>query len=154
MGISVPIGAEHYDKLKVISEKLGLGLKKTIEYLVSYYWQQEMNGVASKAKDDRPTINELRDDKPIIQSTEIKPIKQLLEELSKEYGIQSSIEVTSTSLFDPLSVNVSNSSTIKEDPAKIKPDISFLQNKDETCLSCGSPKRPNAKFCHNCGKSL
>ena len=154
MGISVPIGAEHYDKLKAISEKLGLGLKKTMEYLVSYYWQKEIDGSLSESKEVMQDIDELKV-KPIIQSTEVKPIRQLLEELSKEYDLQPSNIMTSTSLSDPHSMISPNSSTIKEeDSSQIKPIISFLRNKAENCPSCGIPKRLNAKFCHNCGSIL
>src|SRR5712692_1664364 len=111
MGISVPIGAEHYDKLKAISEKLGLGLKKTMEYLVSYYWQKEMEQTATKSKKVKPDIDESREEaapvvqskevEPIVQSIEIKPIRQLLEELSKEYDLLPSNEITLDSLLAP-----------------------------------------------------
>jgi len=154
MGISVPIGAEHYDKLKAISEKLGLGLKKTMEYLVSYYWQKEIDGKVAESKEVMPAIEELREVKPIIQPTEVKPIRQLLEELSKEYDLQPSNIMTSTSLSDPQNMISPNSSAIKEDSSQIKSVTSFLQNKAENCPSCGITKRLNAKFCHNCGSLL
>ena len=164
MGISVPIGAEQYNKLKAISDKLGLGLKKTMEYLVSYYWQKEMEQSDTKSKKVKPDIDESREEappvvqskevEPIVQSIEVKPIRQLLEELSKEYDLQPSNIMTSTSLSDTQSMISPNSSTIKEDSSQIKPIISSLQNKAENCPSCGITKRLNAKFCHNCGSLL
>src|SRR2546425_499864 len=60
MGISIPIGAEHYDKLKRISDKLGLGLKKTIEYLVLHYWQKEIERSVVESKESKPSPVESR----------------------------------------------------------------------------------------------
>lgn len=43
MGISVPVDMEHYKELKIISDRLGIGLKKTLEYLIKYYWKAEIS---------------------------------------------------------------------------------------------------------------
>ena len=166
MGISVPIGAEHYDKLKRISDQLGLGLKKTMEYLVSYYWQKEIEWDVSKLKEVKPNAVESREVKPIrqlleefkpnvVESRKVKPIRQLLEELGREYNLLPSKEMTSTSLANPKNTITSNSRIIKEDgSSQVKPTIRSLLDKPENCSRCGSPKRPSAKFCYNCGSIL
>ena len=164
MGISVPIGAEQYNKLKAISDKLGLGLKKTMEYLVSYYWQKEMESSATKSKKAKSDIDESRAEstsvvqsneaEPIVQSIEVKPIRQLLEELSKEYDLLPSNEITLDSLLATQKKATSNSPIMKEeDPLKAKSTIWPPQDMVQTC-SCGSLKKPNAKYCYNCGSML
>jgi len=163
MGISVPIGTEQYNKLKAISDKLGLGLKKTMEYLVSYYWQKEMEQSATKSKKVKSDIDESTEEstsfvqsneaEPIVQSIEVKPIRQLLEELSKEYDLLPSNEITLDSLV-PQKKATSNSTIMKEeDPLKAKSTIWPPQDMVQTC-SCGSLKKPNAKYCYNCGSVL
>ena len=98
MGISIPISAEHYDKLKTISDKLDLGLKKTIEYLVSYYLQREIERSVVESKEVKPSVFETRKIersvveskkvKPnVVETRQVKPIRELLEELSREYNI-------------------------------------------------------------------
>jgi len=108
MGISIPISAEHYDKLKTISDKLDLGLKKTIEYLVSYYLQREIERSVVESKEVKPSAVETRQVKPsvfesrmiqqdvvesekvkpnVVETRQVKPIRELLEELSREYNI-------------------------------------------------------------------
>jgi len=162
MGISVPIGAEQYNKLKAISDKLGLGLKKTMEYLVSYYWQKEMEQSDTKSKKVKPDIDESREEappvvqskevEPIVQSIEVKPIRQLLEELSREYDLLPSNEITLDLV--PQKKATSNSMSMKEeDPLKAKPTVWPPQDMVQTC-SCGSLKKPNAKYCYNCGSIL
>ena len=37
LGVSIPIGTERYQELKSISNELGLGLKNTVEYLITHY---------------------------------------------------------------------------------------------------------------------
>ena len=161
MGISVPIGAEHYDKLKAISEKLGLGLKKTMEYLVSYYWQKEI-GQSARSKKVKPDIDESREEdtpvvqskevEPIVQSIEVKPIRQLLEELSKEYDLLPSNEITIDSLLAPQKATSYSTIAKEEDPMKAKSTL-WPKEMVQTC-SCGSLKKPNAKYCYNCGSIL
>src|SRR3989442_5376563 len=115
MGISIPIGTEHYGKLKTISDKVGLGLKKTIEYLVLYYWEREIERSVAESKEVKPTPVESRRVKSSdvqsrsvkpsdLQSKEIKPIRELLIELGREYDLFPSNMTTSTSAVHPQSV--------------------------------------------------
>src|SRR2546427_3073091 len=205
MGISIPIGAEHYDKLKRISDKVGLGLKKTIEYLVLYYWEREIERSVAESKEVKPmpvesrrvkssdvqsrrvipSEVELRSVKPSdAQSKEIKPIRELLIELGREYDLFPSNMTTSTLVTQPQSMTALNSDIEKEDfwqakTAALQPknnpssaptiashkdqDIIPLVQRYPTpspqdiapyCSGCGSPRRPNAKYCHNCGSLL
>ncbi len=205
MGISIPIGAEHYDKLKRISDKVGLGLKKTIEYLVLYYWQKEIERSVVESKESKPSPveskrvkstdvpsrpvmqNEVESRRAIpsdVQSKEIKPIRELLIELGREYDLFSSNMTTSTLVTQPQSMTALNSDIEKEDfwqakTAALQPknnpssaptiashkdqDIIPLVQRYPTpspqdiapyCSGCGSPRRPNAKYCHNCGSLL
>ena len=138
MGISIPISAEHYDKLKTISDKLGLGLKKTIEYLVLHYWEREIERSVAESKEVKPTPVESRrvksndvQSRRVIpsevesrsvkpsdaQSKEIKPIRELLIELGREYDLFPSNITTSTSAGHPKSVHALDSDIVKmEDP--------------------------------------
>ena len=52
MGVSVPIGTERYQELKSISNELGLGLKSTVEYLITHYLntkKSQENSVQNRA---------------------------------------------------------------------------------------------------------
>jgi len=114
MGISIPIGTEHYGKLKTISDKVGLGLKKTIEYLVLYYWEREIERSVVESKEVKPTPVESRSVKPSdAQSKEIKPIRELLIELGREYDLFPSNITTSTSVVHPQSVQALDSDIVK-----------------------------------------
>ena len=134
MGISIPIGTEHYGKLKTISDKVGLGLKKTIEYLVLYYWEREIERSVVESKEVKPTPVESRQVKSSdvqsrrvipnevesrsvkpsdAQSKEIKPIRELLIELGREYDLFPSNITTSTSVVHPQSVQALDSDIVK-----------------------------------------
>ncbi|OLC33244.1 MAG: hypothetical protein AUH84_07310 [Thaumarchaeota archaeon 13_1_40CM_4_38_7] len=209
MGISIPISAEHYDKLKTISDKLGLGLKKTIEYLVLHYWEREIERRVAESKEVKPTPVESRRVKssdiqstrvipnevesrivkPIdAQSKEIKPIRELLIELGREYDLFPSNITTSTSVVHQQSEpaldsdigkmedlwqakapalqpknNLGGASTIGSAASHNEQDIipsvqryhaPSPEEIAQYCSSCGSPRRPNAKYCHNCGSLL
>src|SRR6267143_4242757 len=170
MGISVPIGAEHYSKLKTISDELGLGVKKAIEYLVSYYWQKEMEQSTAKPKEAKPIVQskevepivqpkevepivQPKEVEPIVQTIEVKPIRQLLEELSREYDLLPSNEITADSLFAPQKITHNSNIIEEEDTSKAKVTIWPPQDIIRSC-SCGSQKKPGAKYCSNCGNLL
>ncbi len=149
MGISVPIGSGHYGKLKRISEKLGLGLKKSMECLISYYWQREMHQSAV---------------------TEVKPIRQFLQELNKEYDLfasdlvppnstpKQSSEMAANSEFEsPSAIIHQDSDALTVDDKEILPSkttIPLLEKMAKNCLGCGSPRRSRAKYCYNCGSKF
>ena len=137
MGISVPIGAEHYKHLKEISEKLGLGLKKTVEYLVTYYLQREMKNM----QDER------------IVSLPPKEIPK--EQQYKEIVASTFASITSPKLANtvPPAV-VSTGSISKNQPTAHRQTPSISKTVSTNCPSCNAPRRINAKFCYNCGNLL
>ncbi|TLX84856.1 MAG: hypothetical protein E6K98_01605 [Thaumarchaeota archaeon] len=177
MGISVPISAEYYDKLKIISDRLDTGLKKTVEYLVSYYWQREIKQGFVESRKVKPRV---------IESREVKPIRQLLEELGREYDILPSNVIKSSSRSKPQSAIYTDSdigmefdskqakaAAIRLGPGRAlgtalttshkghdvisspqKFSIPSPQDIAANCSRCGSPKRPSARYCHNCGSLL
>lgn len=141
MGISIPIGAEHYKNLKEISDKLGLGLKRTVEYLVSYYWQKEMvNNTVTVTKREEP----LKD--------------MTKEERYREIVAASFAQTTSTAIPAPTipPSNISAKSIWENQPKPIKNKVLITESKiiDQICSSCGSPNRISAKYCCNCGRPL
>ncbi|TLX93777.1 MAG: hypothetical protein E6K91_08175 [Thaumarchaeota archaeon] len=175
MGISVPISAEYYDKLKIISERLDTGLKKTVEYLVSYYWQREIKQGFVESRKVKPRA---------IESREVKPIRQLLEELGREYEILPSNVIKSTLGSKPQSRIYTDSAIGMESYSRqakaargpapnCTPSASFATQNDhdvipsiqkfsmppplemsKNCSKCDSPKRSGSKYCYNCGNLL
>jgi len=165
MGISVPISAEYYNRLKIISDRLDTGLKKTVEYLVSYYWQREIQ-------------------QGFVESKKVKPIRQLLEDLAREYDILPSNAIKSTLRSKPQSTIYTDSAIGMESDSRQKasairpglsrvPSTAFTTQKDhdvisspqkfsmppplemaKNCSRCDSPKRPGSKYCYNCGSLL
>jgi len=137
MGISVPIGTEHYKNLKEISERLGIGLKKTVEYLVSYYWQREMRISGEK-----------------IQS---QPTKELdKEQRYKELVASAFSSITSTKPVSTVPPSVVSTSVSKNQSAtsSLPKTIPLSMNIGAYCSSCNAPRKSTAKFCYNCGKLL
>ena len=136
MGISVPIGAEQYKNLKEISERLGFGLKKSVEYLVSYYWEREMKTVSEK-----------------IHSQPTKEIGK--EEQYKELVASAFSSITNTKPTHSVPPAVVSSS-VSKNQTTVSPKYTNPVSKtfSSNCSSCGAPKRTNAKFCYNCGNSV
>lgn len=137
MGISVPIGTEHYKHLKVISNSLGLGLKKTVEYLVSYYLQREMNNTQSEKIHSLPP-------------KEIPKEQQYKEIVASTFASITNAKPANTA---PPAV-VSTRSVSKNQPTTYKQTTSISKTVGTNCSSCNAPRRTNAKFCYNCGNLL
>ncbi len=179
MGISIPIGAEHYDKLKTISDKLGLGLKKTIEYLVSYYLQREIERSVVESKEVKPSVVETRKiQQGVVESKEVKP--SVVETRKIQQGVVESKEVKPSVVetrqvkpirelleelsreYDILPPNLTPTTSVPKPQSVtafnsdiIKRGITpSLQDIVPSCSRCGSPKRANAKYCCNCGSLL
>ncbi len=135
MGVSVPISTDYYKSLKEISDRLGLGLKRTVEFLVLYYLEREMTKVSIEKEIPHPP-NETK-----IQKTSSTKISDTSTRI---------MDVTSTPWLESKPVAVENQYTIK--PEKFIKQ--FTESPDRFCSSCGFSRKPNAKFCHNCGISL
>ncbi|MBI3622561.1 zinc ribbon domain-containing protein [Candidatus Pacearchaeota archaeon] len=135
MGISVPISVEHYKTLKMISDKLGIGLKKTLEYLVTYYSEREMLSTPSL-------------------ETEINQIKEMIES-KKEITLTST---ASTTQIPPMMERIygwtNSASKAKDSTQQEKQVISKPKTNRENCSACGTPKRENSKYCYNCGNLI
>ena len=142
MGISVPIGPEHYKNLKGISDRLGFGLKKTVEYLVIYYCQKEMS---------KNTIIETGKEKP---PKEITMEERYREIIAESFDHDTNKPTVAPRIPPPI---ISSNSTLKNRPVmsvESKVAITAPKTTSQYCSSCGAPKRINAKFCYNCGNLI
>lgn len=162
MGISVPISAEQYKTLKIISDKLGLGLKKTMEYLVIYYSEREIQ--SSSLKDDIEPIKEIIGlEKEIhLTSSKVNPITEMTKKEDGEtHYVRSKIDLgsqmtcfacgsKSTLFFD----EESSTSSCLEKEQSIESLIPESKTNGDNCFACGVPKRENASYCYNCGNLI
>ena len=181
MGISVPISTEYYKLLKQISDDLGLGLKRTVEFLVAYYNEKEVTsktsvekitqvkqdqiGIAHKAPQTRiqekiqpqisstvynPSTHHDVENIPYAKivpaTTEVKTQKTITTNPSQYQGSRSS----SSQRLGPESLTTEKQSS----NAAAKFLEQAYRSAHNCCYSCGFPKKPNAKFCSNCGTLL
>jgi hypothetical protein len=137
MGISVPISTEHYKNLKEISDKLGLGLKKTVEHLVTYYWQREMSTPAEKIESTSTTNETDKEER----------YKELVAS-----AFASTVSAKPTHNVPPSIISSMLNQPTASTPTKITSPASRIASTN--CPSCSAPKRTNAKFCYNCGNLL
>jgi hypothetical protein len=182
MGISVPIATEYYKLLKEISDERGLGLKRTLEFLVTYYNEKEKAGKESPQKKFRkvPAKKRQKDPPRVLQKEKLPDPTSFEQTPSIDTNIEqkgyfetisattSEIEANKKSddtlwehatndqqLFSPLP---SESELLAAEKQKYMTPENFIKQVsrsiNQCCYSCGFPKRPNAKFCTNCGIHL
>ena len=179
MGISVPISTEYYKLLKEISDDLGLGLKRTVEFLVGYYKENEMICKASAEK-----ISQVQPDKigiahealqshiqekmqPIASSTtQNSTTHPAAEKIPSIKSAPATIEIKTQKSNNPPNYPGSETSsprllaTKSLTTEKLSPNVATklleqaYRSTQNCCYSCGFPKKPNAKFCSNCGTLL
>jgi hypothetical protein len=171
MAISVPISTEQYIRLKEISDKVGLSLKKTIEHLVSIYYSEmiedSVEEVKEEGKNNPPKIHDIEITAPSLihqQSTATAQVQQhrnlfasppIKNEPPKpiKYTIPPSQPVSSNS-----SQWTNYANTLVENHQTIpKPEVftvPLYNSSSQECPSCGASKNSDAKFCHSCGHSL
>jgi len=183
MGVSVPISTEHYKLLKEISDDIGLGLKMTLGFLVTYYIEKEKVNKAALGKKTRELSEKNYETKATSRLTQNEKLSQTFslqhspptDSGKEQKKFASETVLTSTSgirtnkasppnlsdsrthegLFSTLGSKSESLATTKQN--SITADKFFKQvsrSNNQCCYSCGFPKRPNAKFCTNCGIHL
>jgi len=160
MGISIPVGTKHYKQLKIISDKLGIGVKKTVEYLIAYYLEAEISRNPTEAK----LPNYPQSAKSIPKETDMKPISANSKEFRSRYDISSEIPSYLADRIDPNPRELKDRVSTDIPPSRIASDIiskdqtlepSLSPLKDgKNCSICGTPRRNTARYCHNCGNQL
>jgi hypothetical protein len=178
MGISVPIGTDYYKILKKISDEHGLGLKRTLEFLVTYYTEKEKGAKGSPEKKTRKSPEKKRQkESRDTQKEKVLQTSAFQQSSAPEVNVEQErfysetlsnapeIEANDMSSMDTLESTTNNEhlfsplASESESPAAeqqnfITPDNFFKQvsrSVSQCCYSCGFPKKPNAKFCTNCG---
>jgi hypothetical protein len=181
MGISVPIGTDYYKLLKEISDERRLGLKRTLEFLVMYYNEKEKSDKASPEKKTRKISEEKHEKDPsrlaqkekLSQTSSFQPSPPIDASVEQKRfcsdtasTLTSEIKVNKTSPIDTSESSTNSEqrfsplrseSLAVEKKKFITPDNFFKQvsrSINQCCYSCGFPKKPNAKFCTNCGIHL
>lgn len=177
MGISIPISTEYYKMLKEISDDLGLGLKRTVEFLVGYYKEKDVIYKTSTEK-----ILEVQPDKINNSPEDWQKIVEEKVQFQNSPSAQNSsvydtkaiepIEITSSTIKTEKLTNLPNSQSSKicspellaSEPLQSKKQLNSnaatklleqaYRSTQNCCYSCGFPKKPNAKFCSNCGTPL
>lgn len=159
MGISVPVSSKHYKELKIISDRLDVGIKRTLEYLITYYWKVEIshpNTVEIKpVKSQEKAENNPKKDgsQPILVNLEpgfryeIPPeIPSNLASRINSYLIEPKDTV---STYTPW--QISSDSILKHQT----PESSLNRAEDiQNCNACGVPRRTDARYCYNCGNQV
>jgi len=172
MGISVPISTEHYRSLKEISDDLGLGLKRTVEFLVGYYKetsclpgekksQVQLDTNSSIHEAHQGNINKKMQDQTSskVSDSSIKSIMEMPSRKNIEYKIKTGNLVNPVIISGP----EIQSQKLLDETSKAKKESLYVATKlleqayrssQNCCYSCGFPKKSNAKFCFNCGTLL
>ena len=156
MGVSIPVDAKHYIQLKTISDRLDIGLKKTMEYLVGYYWKAEMSKdplIEFKSVENRITPKELnRDENKVLDSSEIGSRYDNLSEISSVLAAR--IIAKLPELKDKALITAQSPHVI-QDFANDQLPKPASQTKDiQNCSICGMQRKNTAKYCYNCGHKL
>ncbi|MBI3622749.1 zinc ribbon domain-containing protein [Candidatus Pacearchaeota archaeon] len=170
MAISVPISTEQYIRLKEISDKFGLSLKKTIEHLVSLYYNEMIKDSVEEMKEEEnnsPKVHDIEITAPslIYQQSITAAQVQQHRNLFESPPIRNESPKPIKHIIPPSQPVSSNSSpwanyanTLVENHQTIpKPEIftvPLYNPSSQGCPSCGVAKNSDAKFCHNCGYSL
>ncbi|TLX82510.1 MAG: hypothetical protein E6K98_05775 [Thaumarchaeota archaeon] len=160
MGISIPVSAKHYKELKMISDRLGVGVKLTMEYLIGYYCKAEISRTST---DIKPTeYLKIEEDRFKVKNRE-EPVL-VASEPSSRYEISSEIPSYLAARINPYPIEPKDGADITTLPSWISSDMasenlilksSLPKLKDhQNCDICGTPKRNTAKYCYNCGNHL
>ncbi len=160
MGISVPVNNRHYKELKVISDSLGLGIKKTVEFLIDYY-RKESRPQQSTIHVNPMQAHENSKNLTIIGGEELHHSLANLE-LDPRYEILPEIPSTLASRINPYLTedkDISTPNTVIVTPvdAILEHETTSIFNQVEDvqkCGVCGMSRRKSAKFCYNCGNQL
>ncbi len=160
MATSIPVGTKHYKELKMISGRLGVGVKRTIEYLIAYYCKAEISRVTTDVKpaeyleigEDRLKVKD--EEEPVLVSSEH----------SSRYEISSEIPSYLAARINPYPTEPKDRIDTTTPPSLITLDMasddqilksSLTGLKDyQNCGVCGAPGRNTAKYCYNCGNQL
>lgn len=159
MGISVPVSSKHYKDLKIISDRLDVGIKRTLEYLITYYLKAEIshpNTVEIKpVKSQERTENNPKED-------DSQPILVNLEPVFR-YEIPSEIPSNLASRINPYFIEPKDTVSTyipgfgrnlpilgHQTPESSLNRVEDIQN----CNACGVPRRKSARYCYNCGNQV
>jgi len=145
----------------MISDRLGVGVKRTMEYLIAHYCKTEIS--RATIPDVKPAeyieIEEGRfkmkdGDGPVLVSSES----------SSRYEISSEIPSYLAVRINPYPTEPKDSADTTTSPSLITSDMasedlilksSRSRLKDhQNCDGCGAPRRNTAKYCYNCGTQL
>ena len=156
MGVSIPVDAKHYIQLKTISDRLDIGLKKTIEYLIGYYLKTEMAKdplIEAKPVENLSTPKELKlDESQVFDNSGVVSRYETLSEIPSflaERIITNLPEVKGNSSITDQSPSVTSDFVNDE-----LPNISSQPKDSQNCGICGMPRKSTAKYCYNCGHKL
>jgi len=175
MAISVPIGTEHYIWLKEISDKLGLSLKKTMEHLVSLYYNEMVKDSDEEIKEEKinytpRTAHTIEMTAPSLDYQQRQSAAQLHQRNLYVNTIKN--EAPKPAKFTdhppkPVSSNLPSwtnySKPLETHQTIVKQEnipnqeiftAPFYNSTSLGCPSCGVSKNSDAKFCSNCGHSF
>lgn len=160
MGISVPVSGKHYKDLKIISDRLDVGIKRTLEYLITYYLKAEIslpNTVEIKPlkSQDKTGNNPKEDDDGQLILANLEPVSRYEIPLEIPSNLASRINSSLIEPKDTVSTytpwQISSESTLKHQT----PESSLNRVEDiQNCSACGVPRRKSAKYCYNCGNQV
>ena len=153
------MSSKHYKELKIISDRLDVGIKRTLEYLITYYMKAEIsrpNTVEIKpVKSQEKTENDPKKDgsQPILVNLE--PVSRYEIPLEIPSNLASRINSSLIEPKDTVSTytpwQISSESTLKHQT----PESSLNRVEDiQNCSACGVPRRKSAKYCYNCGNQV
>jgi hypothetical protein len=158
VGVSIPVDSMHYKQLKIISDRVGFGLKRTVEYLITYYWKAEIS---------KEPILEVKPPKDLEPRNGLKEDERNVLASSKESvsGYQISSELPSflahriiQHLPEPKDVEstTTRSPWISDSVSKDQiSGLSLSESKNgQNCSVCGVPSNNTAKYCYNCWNKL
>jgi len=159
LGISVPVSGKHYKELKIISDRLDVGIKRALEYLITYYWRAEITNQSiveiKPVKSQDKTENNPNEDNGQSILVNLEPVFRY--EIPPEIpsSLASRINPDLTEPKEPFSTytpwQVSSEPALKhQTPESSLDSAEGIQN----CNACGVPRRTNARYCYNCGNQV
>jgi len=159
LGISVPVSSRHYKELKIISNRLDVGIKRTLEYLIMYYWKAEVSRpdtveIKQVKSQEKAENNPKKDgNQPILVNLEPVPRYEITLEIPS--NLASRINPYLIEHKDTVSAytswQISSESILKHQTPEFRPNI---REDGLNCNTCGVPRRTNAKYCYNCGNQV